>query len=388
MTKHSLRSFNLGFLNARIGEWLYTLALNWLVLTETSSPLLLAVINACRLLPALVLSVPAGKLADRFERRHLNWVIAVLNTVLVAVTGLAFYLDLPFALCAALVVLRAIVMAAEGPIRNAFLCGVLSGDSLKSAVAQNASVMNLGRILGPALAGLALAKLGGPATFLLAAGFSAHFIFVLSKLKVESHPEPEPDLGSPRKASILNDLRETPQLSKLMWFAVPVMFFGFPYTAMLPLFTEAVLKLGPQELGILVSISAAGALCASSFLSIKPGTAGWTQLRNYALGFGMALTLFSASTNFAVAAVSLFLVGALGQANRTCSRMMFQDSVPKGSAGRMMGLALMDRGMIPLGALFIGVLAEGFGAQVGFLVMGLGSLLSIAILSRCLKLEL
>ena len=387
ITAHKLKRYHSGFLSARIGEWLYTLALNWLVLTETSSPLLLAVINACRLLPSLVLSVPAGKLADRFERRYLNRIIAVLNTALVALTGVAFYFGLPFELCAGLVVLRAVVTAAEAPIRNAFLCGILSGDDLKSAVAQNASVMNLGRILGPALAGVSLAKLGGPATFALASVFCAVYFLVLEGLKVDSHPELADCPCLDQQPSVLKDLKQRPQLGKLIWFALPIMFFGFPYTAMLPLFTEAILKLGPEELGVLVSVAAAGALSASSFLSVNPGEARWTQLRNYALGFGLALTVFSTATSFMASAISLFLVGALGQAYRTSSRMMFQDLVPRGCAGRMMGLALMDRGMIPLGALLIGFVAEAFGARMGFMVMGLGSMTSVALLSRSLHLR-
>ena len=168
LDKKSLRQFHAGFLSARVGEWLYVIALNWLVLVETTSPMLLATINVCRLLPALLFSVPAGKLADRFERKNLNRMVAVLNAVLVGLTGLAFALHLPFLVCALLVVIRAVVIAAEAPFRHAYLCGVLEGDSLKSVVAQNASVMNFGRILGPTLAGFSLAYFGGFATFLLA----------------------------------------------------------------------------------------------------------------------------------------------------------------------------------------------------------------------------
>lgn len=360
---------------------MYTLALNWLVLVETSSPMLLAIINACRLLPSLVLSIPAGRLADRFERRRLNIILGVMNALLVALVGMALCFKLPFAVCAGLVVLRASVTAAEGPIRNAFLCGVMEGPKLKSAVAQNASVMNLGRIVGPALAGVSLASMAPLHTFLLAALCCLAFPLVLGTLEVDS----EPIVGTGKtktSLSLWGELKARPELSKLIGFALPVMFFGFPYTAMLALFAELVLHQGSTELGVLMSVSAAGALAASSMLGLKPDRAKWKSLKNFALAFGIALTVFAFSPNFAGAALSLFAVGYFGQAYRTSSRMMFQDLLPKGKAGRMMGLALMDRGMIPLGGLLLGAIAEAGGARLAFTLMGLGCLASVWLFSR------
>ena len=378
--KRALLTFNAGFLSSRIGEWLYTLALNWLVLLGTSSPLLLAVINACRLLPALVLSVPAGKLADRSERKRVNTIVAVLNALVVALTGLVFYFQLPFTLCAVLVVARAAITAAEAPMRNALLCGVLSGDRLKSVVAQNASIMNVGRILGPLLAGFSLAHFGGVATFLIATVFCAGYAVALACLDACPVAPARPRCRRER-VSIRKDLAAQPELSRLFIFALPIMFFGFSHTAMLPLFADLVLKAGAEELGYLMSISALGALLASSFLSTSPDKVHWQSLRRDSLLFGSTLTLFAFSGSFWAAALALFAVGFFGQAYRTSSRMMFQDLVPKEAAGRFMGLALMDRGMIPLGALFIGLVAEFCGARMGFVVMGLGSVISVLLLT-------
>ena len=157
--KNALFRFNAGFLSARIGEWLFTVALNWAIFVETQSPLLLAAINACRLLPNLFLSVPAGIMADRLDRRVLNFGTSVVNAGLIALIGFALFVKTPFWGVALLVLVRAVVTAAEGPWRNALLCHIFAGERLKSAVAQNASVMNLGRIIGPVMGGVLLAAM-------------------------------------------------------------------------------------------------------------------------------------------------------------------------------------------------------------------------------------
>lgn len=378
--KHSLWRFHTGFLGARISEWLYTVALNWLVLVGTASPLLLATVNICRLLPSLLLTIPAGQLSDRFERRRLNLVINLANAILVLLTGLVFWLKAPFAALATLVVLRAVFTAAEAPVRQAFLCGVLEGPQLKSAVAQNASLMNLGRIVGPTLAGFSLAYFGGVATFLLAAAFSLLFVLALATLKADSPPSPRE--STERELSLRGEVAQRPQFARLLLFALPVMFFGFPYTAMLPLFTERALRLGSEQLGALLSISAAGALMASTFLSVRPNAARWKWLRLNTFALGLSLMVFSWSDGFTGAAIALFAVGFFGQAYRSSSRMMIQDIIPRERAGKLLGLALMDRGMIPLGILMVGLVAEALGARIAFSVMGVGCLLTTVLSAR------
>ena len=374
--KSALFRFNAGFLSARIGEWLFTVALNWAIFVQTESPLLLAVINACRLLPNLFLSVPAGVIADRFDRKRLNSLNSILNAILTAAVGAVLFLGLPFWCCALLVVLRAMVTAAEGPWRNAFLCNVFAGDRLKAAVAQNASVMNLGRIIGPVLAGATLAVWGSFPTFLLAAAISLGYTWALQTM-------PGEDLGvcKPRKQDAELSLKETlaeyPDLKRLLLLAIPVMFFGFPFTAMLPMITEEILKLGSQEFGTLLAVSAAGALLASTRLSLRPGVSTWANTRNYALYFGLSLLGLSVVEGFYSAALVLFVVGYFGQAYRSCSRMLYQEIVPREKAGRLLGLALMDRGIIPVGGLLVGAVAEKIAPGAGVVLMGAGCFICV-----------
>lgn len=376
--KNALLRFNAGFLSARIGEWLFTIALNWVIFVQTESPLLLAVINACRLLPNLIFSVPAGMLADRYDRRALNVLNTVLNAVLTVGVGFVLYFGLPFWVCALFVTARAVLTAMECPIRNAYMCGIFSGDRLKVAVAQNASIMNLGRIIGPILGGGLISTAGSLSTFLLAGLLTLLFAVSLRTLpKEDLSPPAKTKTSQSSKASFRQILADYPDLRKLLLLSVPVMFFGFPFTGMLPIITESLLGLGSEEFGTLLAISAAGALVASWWLSRNPSGSNWTSTLNYSLIFGLSLVGLVWVDSFYGAAILLFAVGYFGQAYRSCSRMLFQEVVPKECAGKMLGVALMDRGIIPLGGLLIGAVAESVDLRLGVTLMGLGCILGV-----------
>lgn len=374
-SKDTLIQFNVGFLSARIGEWLFTVALNWVVFVQTQSPVLLAVINACRLLPTLLMSIPAGRLADKLDRRTLNFGASLIVGLLTLLVGIGLALQLPFWMVASLVVARACVTAAEAPFRNAYLCSLFSGEKLKSVVAQNASVMNFGRIVGPVLGGALLAGCGSLATFLVATIASGLYAIVLGRLPSVKGEKRGRDRGP--EPSVFEILRQEPDLRKLLLLAVPVMLFGFPFTAMLPLITETLLGLGSEEFGSLLAVSAAGALLASSQLSWRPSHSSWLSTRLYALFFGLSLLCLAQVTSFYTAAIALFVVGYFGQAYRTSSRMLFQNTVPRKRAGKMLGIALMDRGLIPLGGFLVGAVAEYADPRLGVAVMGIGCLASM-----------
>lgn len=380
----TLHRFNAGFLSARIGEWMYVVALNWIVLEQTQSAWLLAVINACRLLPSLLLSVPAGTLADRKDPRRLSYVNNLANAAVMVMVGLALHFGLPMAAVAALVLLQAVLTAVEAPFRNTYMNSLFEGVRLKQAIAQSASLMNLGRIIGPALAGCLLAYLGGLPTFLLGALFTAIFSAVIRTLTEGSAVPPRKAPKGPPIA-LGKVLRENAEIRSIMLLAVPMMFFGFPYTAMLSVLTDTMLGLGAEELGFLTAVSAAGALAASSWLGLKPEHATWGATLRYALLFALSLCLLGAVQGIGGAAVALFFVGYLGQAYRSCSRMHLHEVVPKSVAGRVIGLSLMDRGMIPLGGLALGALTEFSSARVSFALMGVGCLFSVAFFLPALR---
>lgn len=372
--KSRLNRFNAGFFSSRVGEWVYTVALNWIVLTETSSPWLLAVVNACRLAPSLLLSWPAGLWADRYCPRRLSYLNNIANAVVMLAVGLALHLKAPMLYVSALVLLQAALTALEGPFRNTYMGSLFQGRQLKAAVAHNASLMNAGRIVGPLLAGFLLTRVGGLGTFLVAALCTAVFCAAMAR--------PEAALRRAERAraqasfSLATTLRENKAIRDILLLAVPMMFFGFPYTAMLSVLTDTLLGLGAEQLGALTAISAAGALVASGWLGLRPEHSDWAQTLRYALLFALSLCLLAGIQGFASAALVLFFVGYLGQAYRSCSRMHLHEVLPPGGAGQILGLSLMDRGMIPLGGLLLGAVTEFAGPRAAYALMGIGCFLT------------
>src|ERR687895_2266471 len=164
-TRFALRSrsfgiFAAGYLVSQTGEWMTWVALNWAVLEFTGSALYLGLINACRMVPAFLLSVPAGVLADRSDRRKLLILLQAGIMLSTFCVGHLLAADTPFWMLAVVVTLRSGLMAVVTPVRNSLIPNLVPENQVASAVAVDSAVRNLSRIAGPAIAGTLLAVMG------------------------------------------------------------------------------------------------------------------------------------------------------------------------------------------------------------------------------------
>ena len=377
-TRFALRSrsfgiFAAGYLISQAGEWMTLVALNWAVLEFTGSALYLGLINACRMVPAFLLSVPAGVLADRSDRRKLLILLQAGTMLSTFCVGYLLAADSPFWPLAVVVTLRSVLMAMVIPVRNALIPNLVPESQEASAVAVDSGVRNISRIVGPAIAGILLAVMEVADVFWISA---CSIVAVLLSLFVV-HPESNRDAVSNNiKADIQEAavyVKNSPSVQSLLILAVVPMVFAFPYTAMMPLFAEDLLQLGPEGLGVLLSVAAAGALVGSAWLSLGSETqeAGKWLVCSI-IGFGLFLLLFMTAETLITAAVLMFLVGLASATYRTISRVTLQTRVPDRLRGRILSIALMDRGLMPLGALLIGAVAEWAGALWAGMVMGGG----------------
>ena len=382
-TRFALRSrsfgiFAAGYLVSQTGEWMTWVALNWAVFETTDSALYLGLINACRMVPALLLGVPAGVLADRSDRRKLSILLQAGVMPSTFCVGYLLAAESPFWLLAAVVTLRSSLMAVAVPVRNALIPNLVQESQMASAVAVDTAVRNLSRILGPAIAGALLAVTEVANVFWISGFTIAAVLLSLFLVRPQSD---EADAGTDVVSNSLGaDVREaavyvknSPTVQSLLILAVVPMVFAFPYTAMMPLFAEDLLRLGPGGLGVLLSVAAAGALVGSTWLSLggeAQGAGRWLVCSIVA--FGLFLLLFMLAETLATAAVAMFLVGFASATYRTMSRITLQTRVPDRLRGRILSIALMDRGLMPMGAILIGAGAEWAGALWAGVVMGGG----------------
>jgi MFS transporter, DHA1 family, staphyloferrin A biosynthesis exporter len=377
-TRFALRSrsfgiFAAGYLISQAGEWMTLVALNWAVLEFTGSALYLGLINACRMVPAFLLSVPAGVLADRSDRRKLLILLQAGTMLSTFCVGYLLAADSPFWPLAVVVTLRSVLMAMIIPVRNALIPNLVPESQVASAVAVDSGVRNISRIVGPAIAGTLLAVMEVADVFWISA---CSIVAVLLSLFVV-HPESDRRAASNNMKADIQEavvyVKNSPVVQSLLILAVVPMVFAFPYTAMMPLFAEDLLQLGPEGLGVLLSVAAAGALVGSAWLSLGSETEGAGKwLVCSIIGFGLFLLLFMTAETLITAAVLMFLVGLASATYRTISRVTLQTRVPERLRGRILSIALMDRGLMPLGAILIGAVAEWAGALWAGMVMGGG----------------
>lgn len=360
--------------------------MNWAVLEFTGSALYLGLINACRLVPAFLLSIPAGVLADRSDRRKMLILLQAGTMLSTFCVGYLLAVGSTFWLLAVVVTLRSVLMAAVIPVRNSLIPNLVRESQVASAVAIDTAVRNLARIAGPAIAGVLLAVMEVADVFWIS---GCSIVAVLLSLFVV-HPESNRDTGSDESKSMREDIQEaalyvknSPFVQSLLILAVVPMVFAFPYTAMMPLFARDLLHLGPEGLGILLSVAAAGALAGSAWLSLGRETEGagkWLVCST--IGFGLFLLLFIFAQSLFTAAVMVFLVGLASSTYRTMSRVTLQTRVPDRLRGRILSIALMDRGLMPLGAILIGAVAEWAGALWAGVFMGGGCIaITLAVLA-------
>ena len=383
LRSRSFGTFAAGYLVSQTGEWMTLVALNWAVYELTGSALYLGLINACRMVPAFLLSVPAGVLADRIDRRKL---LILLHAGIVPLTVCVGYLlaaGSPFWLLAVVVTLRSVLVAGVIPVRNSLIPNLVPESRVASAVAVESGVRNLSRIVGPAIAGTLLAVMEVPGVFWIS-GCSIAAV-LLSLLVVR--PEPKRDAVSNNIKADIHEaavyVKNSPSIQSLFILSVAPMMFAFPYTAMMPLFAEELLQLGPEGLGILLSAAAAGALVGSAWLTLGKETKDERKrLVCSILGSGLFLLLFVVAETLVAAAIVMFLVGLASSTYRTMGRVALQTRVPDRLRGRILSIALMDRGLMPLGAILIGAVAEYVGALWAGVFMGSGCIVvTLAVLA-------
>lgn len=361
-----------GSLVSRIGDWMDMVALNWAVLQHSNSPMALALINACRVAPVFLMTFPAGVLADRYDRRALLIAVQAGAMVLTLMLGLQVKAHGPIWGLAVIVIVRSCLTAMDGPVREAMIPSLVSGENLARAIAINQAQFHLARAIGPMLAGILLLVAPVEMAFWISAVTSLAILVALLPLK--SSVPIRLQTGQPGGVrEVACFIRDHPSVRGLLLLTIAPMVFGFPYTSMMALFARDLLHLGPAGLGGLMAASALGAFVGSAGLGFSNNRSpSMASLATSVAGFGIALMLFACAKSWNAAAIALVLVGFAGHRNRTQCRIALQMEVPDVLRGRLMGLALMDRGFIPIGAMLVGAIAQGAGAWWAAMAMGVG----------------
>jgi MFS family permease len=390
--KHrNFRLFFFGQLISFTGTWMTTTAQGWLVYQLTGSKALLGIVAAAASAPMLFFATWGGWVADRYPKR----------SVIVATQTCSMVLSLTMAALVwsgrvqpwhiiVLAIVGGITMAFDMPARQSFVIEMTSREDLMNAISLNSSAFNCARIVGPSVAGVLMAQVGIAMCFLLD-GLS--FIAVIAGLLLMRLPQ--------KKAQIDSDagpLGQALEGFRYVWMHARVLIilslftvvgiFGWSYTVLMPAFARDVLHLGAHGYGILLAGSGVGALAAA----LTVASAGHIfPTRTMALGgvgiFSAALVLFAFNKNPYVATVLLAIVGFGVVLYFSTSNTVLQTIVPDDMRGRVMGIwALIFGGMIPLGSLEAGLMADFLGTPatiaIGACICALAAVVTLQVIRR------
>jgi MFS family permease len=370
------RNFQLFFSGQIIsltGTWMQSVAQAWLVYSITKSSLLLGAVGFASQIPVFLLAPLGGTVADRVNRHRLivaTQTASMLLAALLAWLTLSHRVQVPhiFVLAA----LLGMVNAFDIPGRQSFLVDMVGKEDLMNAIALNSSIFNGARVVGPAVAGILVAKIGEGWCFALNA--ISYLAVIAGLLLMRVHSEARSSKNSP-VADIVEGFRwvnRTQVIRALLLLIGLVSLVGMPYTVLMPVFADQILHGGARGLGILMGATGVGALLGALTLASKTGVKGlgrWVAVT--CASFGISLILFSFSRQFWLSVLLLLPAGYSMMLQMACSNTLIQTMVPDELRGRVMALySMMFMGMAPIGALVGGALAHRIGAPMTITVGG------------------
>ena len=369
------------------GTWMQNVALAWLVVELTSSPIAVGALAFCRFIPFTIFGLVAGVVADRIDNRKLVIFTQSSSMVLSAILAtLVLTGSETLWLVYVLAILGGTALVFDAPGRHALTFQMVGRDELPNAVALNASLFNASRVVGPALAGVLIAAFGVGICFALN---TVTFVAVLVGLLLMRKDELVPVERSKEPPTMMKGIREglgwvlrSPDVRLVLAIVTVVSTVGFNFHVILPLLASDTLDTGPEVFGILSACFGGGALLGA-LLSAGLGRASWKALVLGTAGFSISLLLLAPMTSVVPCAILLFATGTCFTLWTANANSILQLRAPDHLRGRVVSLYLWAfAGLAPLGGLLAGWLCSVGGTELSFAVAGATGLLMAALAAR------
>ena len=375
---------------SQIGTWMQRTAVSWVIYSLTHSPFMLGLAIFCQQFPSFLLSLVGGIVADRHNRYRIllitqtaSMVQAVLLALLI-LTGHYIIWEI-LTLSVLLGVINAFDMPARQPMVHEM---VREKEDITNALALNSAMVNIARLVGPALSGIVLQAFGAGICFSLNA---LSFIAVLTSLLLMKLPPFIPPTQKKRAFTELAEgfiyLKQTPSIGTIALLILCMSFLVWPYDTVIPVFAKVVFKGNAATYGYITSFVGLGAVLGSFFLaSVKKEANLKRLLLTGIITTGIGLVSFSLAGYFPVAMVCAVVLGFGSLMPMTVSITIIQMESASHMRGRVMsyvGMAFF--GMLPLGSLLVGTVSQRIGAPLTMLCQGIIALLIAIVFSNFLR---
>jgi len=377
------RNYRLYFIGqsvSLIGTWMQKTAVSWVIYTLTHSTFMLGLTLFASQFPSFLFSLAGGVVSDRYNRFRVllstqvaSMIQAVLLTILIFLNHYQVWEILTLS------VVLGVINAFDVPARQALVYEMVNDkDDLPNALALNSSMVNLSRLIGPAIAGIVLEKFGDGFCFLMNA---LSFVAVIVSLLLMKLPQ---YISKLHKKNAFGELKEgfsyikrTPSIAFVIIMLGLISLFVLPFSTLIPYYAKDVFRGTASTFGVIDSFIGLGAFAGAIFLaSQKPGSNLKKILAINTLVFGAGLVLFSHEHNYALALVFSTVAGFGMMSQITVSNTLIQTTVAPDMRGRVISFyAMAFFGMQPLGGLLIGSVSKWVGTMDTLLGEGIIALL-------------
>ena len=381
------RLFWIGHTVSNVGTWMEFLGQGWLVVqlaiadgSPQLAPFYLGLVGLARAIPGLGLSLVAGAVADRADRRQLlliTQVIAGLLAVLFATLVVTNTITIGMVII--LAAIRSSVFSFDVPSRQSLVPRLVPRHHLMSAIGMNQASFNGPQIVGPAIGGILIGITGGVAALFVANAVSYLGVVVALLLM---RPTPAPEKAEDRPSMLesvregLRYMRREPVIRWSIVLAATLAFFARPYIFLVPAFAANVLLVGATELSYLMAGAGVGSLAGSLLVANLGNARRRGRLMLIATGAtGASLMLLMVQRDVVVAIVVSVFVGLSSIAFNGLTNTTLQTTAPDRMLGRVMSIfAMIFMGIMPLGQLALGALGSVFGIDVVLFAGGAAAL--------------
>lgn len=360
------------------GVQIQMLASSYLTYDIESSGTILGLVNAGSSIPILLFSLFGGAIADQFNRKRIILGGQLFSGLIAIVVAMLLFMDiLTWHHLFAASLLQGVVFAFLFPAKQAIIPQLVGKDLLSNAVALNASVMSMTTLLAPGIAGVLYGFIGPAKLYVLISilCFSSSIFTLLIKgdMKISTgKSDAEDGLGKNRGFQVvmreigegLSFVLKNQLIFILLLLALATTLFAMPFRFLLPIFIKDIYHLGPDAMGLLVSLTGLGALIGSLWVaSLRKGYRGQVLIAGTFIS-GVVLLLVAAIPFYYFAVVMMLFLGLGDSIRRTTNMALLMEGCDEEYRGRIMSIYMLNFGLMPLGVLPAGFMADLVGGQI------------------------
>lgn len=376
LTYRNFRYFWFGQCISLIGTWAQTTAQQWLVYTLTKSAFLLGLLGAAQFGPVMFLSLFAGVFVDRYpKKKMLLFTQTALMIQAIVLALLVWSGHIVYGEVFVLAALMGLVNTLDLPARQSFMPDLVDRKDLRSAIGLNSAIVNVARMIGPALAALLMARFGAGLLFLINGISFLPVIYGLYLINIQEKPSVIKKVEKNVRTEILEGLkyiRRSPALLGAILAMLAVGTFVMNFNVVIPLFAAEVLKQGVHGYGLLLSASGAGSLVGALLVASQAkGNPRFRMLFGSAFLVSALLVLLNFIYTLPLAVVMFAIIGFTNIIFITTANSTIQLNSGEEYRGRVMSVySFAFAGTTPIGNLFAGIITEKLGSGMGFLICG------------------